>query len=318
MTLNEEALKLAKRILSDIQENKSVGVTNLLRRCARITELLNLDEKLWINNELKGYPDDDVPPYRLIEVQCHNSWRGSLPMHILGSKMKELFYKNWIQKIVIQDSSVLLESWARKGNSIELEQTTISKIKVRKVANVKSEQYWEILHRILDKIREFASNIEIKLADQITIPKSDKKVIAFLSASFSNEIDPLISSFINIIRALDIDVIWLKEKYQSRPTEEKIKENIWLCNSFIQIITKNVIYEGKEAGWPGNEIAWAKDSTPNGNMVIFVEKGVKASGLASVIVDNLPFDTEKIIEDIPKIIQYLNDLKRRVIKEASD
>jgi len=94
---------------------------------------------------------------------------------------------------------------------------------------------------------------------------------------------------------------------------EKIKENLELCNCFIQIITKNVYEEGKEAGWLGNEIAWAKDSTPNGNMVIFVEKGIKASGLARQVTDNLEFDSKNLHEDVPNIIQFLRDLIRRVL-----
>lgn len=69
----EEALKIAEGILMIIQKNAPSSVTTLLRQCARIAELLNIDDILWINNELKGYPNDDVLPYRLIEVECHYS-----------------------------------------------------------------------------------------------------------------------------------------------------------------------------------------------------------------------------------------------------
>lgn len=144
--------------------------------------------------------------------------------------------------------------------------------------------------------------------------KNYKRVTAFLSASFSDKIDRLILWFIKMIKSVDIDkVIWLKEKYEARPTEEKIKENIKLCNCFIQIITRDIAIKGKEAGWLGNEIAWARESSPNGNMAIFVEKGAEATGLAKVVVDNLYFSPGNLQEDAPKIIQYLNNLKEKVL-----
>jgi len=140
-----------------------------------------------------------------------------------------------------------------------------------------------------------------------------KKATAFLSASFNSEIDDLIAWFIKIIKSMGIDVIWLKEKYEPRPTEAKIKENIQLCNCFIQIITRDVTEKGKEAGWIGNEIAWARESSPNGNMAIFVEKGAKATGLAEVIADNLVFDPKNLEVDASRIVQFLTKLKEKVL-----
>lgn len=310
----EEALRIADEILLTFRENRSFSVTNLLRRCAIIAEILELDDILWINNELKGYPDDDVPPYRKIETQCQYSWFGSLPQRIADRELTEQFYNTWNENIIIRTSSVMLESWAKRGHSIELRRGRKLGVNVSEVANVKSEQYWEILHRIADKIREFASRIEKKLANYKTSTlKSEKQVTAFLSASFSDEIDWLISWFRKIIKSLDIEVIWLKEKFQAKPVEEKIKENICLCNCFIQIITKNVYEKGKEAGWIGNEIAWAKDSSPDDNMAIFVEKGVVATGLAREVADNLYFDPKNLLQDAPNIVQYLIDLKNRVL-----
>ena len=81
----------------------------------------------------------------------------------------------------------------------------------------------------------------------------------------------------------------------------------------IILITKEVFEKGKESGWIGNEIAWARDSTPNKNMAIFVQKGCKASGLAGVVADNLEFDPKKIETHEEKITSYLRDLKSRVV-----
>ena len=314
-TPDEEASRLTTEVLSDIMENKPLSVTNLLRRCARIAELLQLEDISWIDKELKGYTDDTVPPYRQIEAKCHYSWISSLETKIQQIRgYKELFYKEWTEKITVRESSIRLESWTKNGYSMTLRATNLFGKNVTEIAWINAEQVWEMLHRITDTIREFASRTDKKLQSRITLPKKgESKVRAFLSASFNNEIDPLVSWFIKMIRSLDIDVIWLKEKYQARPTEEKIRENIKLCNCFIQIITRDVTEAGKEAGWMGNEIAWAKDSTPNGNIAIFVEKGTRATGLAKVVADNLQFDRADLSGCAPRITQYLYDLKRRVL-----
>ena len=314
-TPDEEALRLTTEVLSIIMENKPFSVTNLLRRCARIATLLQLEDISWIDKELRGYADDTVPPYRQIEARCHRSWIGSLePEILLIRERKELFYKKWTEKIKVRESSVRLESWAKSGHSIRLREKNLFGVNVTEVASIDAEQVWEILHRISDVILEFASRTDKKFKGHTMLPKKDEsEARAFLSASFNDEIDPLVSWFIGMIRSLDIDVIWLKEKYQARPAEVKIKENIKLCNCFIQIITRDVKETGKEAGWLGNEIAWAKDSTPNGNMAIFVEKGTEATGLAKVVADNLQFDRADLSGYAPRITQYLYDLKRRVL-----
>ena len=74
------------------------------------------------------------------------------------------------------------------------------------------------------------------------------RIIAFLSASFNDEVNELLTWFIKMIESVGIEVNWLKEKYQVRPTEEKIKENIAISNCFIQIITSDISREGREAG----------------------------------------------------------------------
>jgi hypothetical protein len=314
-TPEKEASRLTTEVLSIIIEGKPFNVTNLLRRCARIAELLQLKDISWIDKELKGYTDDAVPPYRQIETECHNSWSGMLAPEILLYKgRKELFYKKWTEKVIVRESSVRLESWTTNGYEFTLRETNLYGQAVTQKAWIKAEQVWEMLYRITDEIREFASRTEKRLPRPImSSKKGEDKVRAFLSASFNDEIDPLVSWFIKMIRSLEIDVIWLKEKSQARPTEVKIKENIKLCNCFIQIITRDVKEEGKEAGWLGNEIAWARESTPDGNMAIFVEKGAEATGLAKVIADNLQFDRADLSGCAPRVIEYLCDLKRRVL-----
>jgi len=186
----------------------------------------------------------------------------------------------------------------------------------KKVSALFNEDFFIIGKSDYHLITEYGEKVTrdiIRQASLKTPSQRHKKVKAFLSASFNDEIDDIVAWFIKIIESLGIDVIWLKEKYEPRPTEVKIKENIQLCNCFIQIITRDVTEKGKEAGWIGNEIAWARESSPNGNMAIFVEKDGKATGLAKVIADNLVFDPKYLESDVPRIVQFLAELKEKVL-----
>lgn len=136
------------------------------------------------------------------------------------------------------------------------------------------------------------------------------EVIAFISASFDNGTQKPIEWFIKIAKSLGIETIWLKEKYESRPTEDKIKDNLKKCNAFIQILTEDVEKGSKEKGWLGNEVAWA-DSFGIKNFALFVEKGVRASGVIKEKTDSLPFNRNALHEITPQVNQYLLDLKMR-------
>lgn len=195
----EEALDLAENVLSIINNNESVSVTNLLRQCARVAELLELDDILWINNELKGYPDDDVPPYRLIEVECQYGWFGSLPSAVaVVREFKEPFYKKWVEQFVVKTSSVKLEYWAQNGSpTIELRKSKRSGVNVSERTWVKKEQVWEILHQIVAKIREFTSRISIDLKFGGTIESIFSESRKFVDTTLS-EICPSVLSDLEI------------------------------------------------------------------------------------------------------------------------
>lgn len=62
---------MATSIVDELQRdalNTNVPVTNLLMKAKVIATKLSLDEPLrWIESELKGYPDGDIPPYRKLQ-----------------------------------------------------------------------------------------------------------------------------------------------------------------------------------------------------------------------------------------------------------
>ncbi|NQE06226.1 hypothetical protein C5S32_10190 [ANME-1 cluster archaeon GoMg1] len=132
---------------------------------------------------------------------------------------------------------------------------------------------------------------------------------AYISASFNNSAQKPIEFFIEMAKALGIKTIWLKEIYETRPIEDKIKDKLRKCNAFIQILTEDIEKEKRERGWLGNEPAWA-DSFEIANFALFVEKGVKPSGFLSKI-EYLSFDRSALDKIAPKVIQYLLDLKQR-------
>ena len=78
-------LNLQKNIISD-----NANIKDLLREALLIASKLNLsDFKIWINNELKGYPNSrEVASYRIIsgEVKFFNPYQGwqSIPADITG------------------------------------------------------------------------------------------------------------------------------------------------------------------------------------------------------------------------------------------
>ena len=137
---------------------------------------------------------------------------------------------------------------------------------------------------------------------------TEGEVIAFISASFDDSAEKPINWFIEMAKSLGIRTIWLKEKYETRPIEDKIKDNLKNCNAFIQILTEDV--ERGSRGWLGNEVGWA-DSLGITNFALFVEKGVKASGFIRGKTDSLSFERNALDEIAPKVNEYLRDLKRR-------
>jgi len=135
-------------------------------------------------------------------------------------------------------------------------------------------------------------------------------VIAFISASFDNGAEKPINWFIEMAKSLGIKTVWLKEKYETRPAEDKIKDNLKKCNAFIQILTEDVERGSKDRGWLGNEPAWA-DLLGITNFALFVEKEVEASGFIRGKTDSLSFDRNALDKIAPKVNYYLKDLKKR-------
>ena len=131
------------------------------------------------------------------------------------------------------------------------------------------------------------------------------EIKAFISASFDDSAQEPINWFIEMAESLGIKTIWLKKKHETRPAEDKIKDNLKKCDAFIQILTEDV-----ERGWLDNESAWA-DLLGIRNFAVFAEEGIEASGFIRGQADSLSFDRNALDVIAPKAIEYLRDLKQR-------
>ena len=166
------------------------------------------------------------------------------------------------------------------------------------------------------KVKEIKKMLDARQTKLIDIrpliyEEKPEQVISFLSASFDAP-DLIIEWFRDMANALGIKTVWLKEIYESRPPLEKIIRHIDQCNSFIQIITRDVSYS-KEVGWLGNEVGLAYKSKPGDRMALFIERGAKASGLICEIADALYFDRENLSQSAPNVISYLKNFKEKVL-----
>ena len=141
---------------------------------------------------------------------------------------------------------------------------------------------------------------------------NEGEIIAFISASFDDSAQEPIKWFIEMAESLGIKTIWLKEKYETRPVEVKIKDNLKGCNAFIQILTEDV-----ERGWLDNEPAWA-DLFGITNFAVFAEEGIEASGFIRGQADSLSFDRNALDVIAPKVNKYLRDLKRRTSERINE
>ena len=72
----------------------SNDITNLLRKALLVAYKLNQEEfKVWINNELHGYKELDIPDYRKIstEIKVKNPHRGLIPFIINDQRIADIF-----------------------------------------------------------------------------------------------------------------------------------------------------------------------------------------------------------------------------------
>lgn len=93
---NNKSIVLELQLLAT---ETDVPIAELLRKSLLIATKLNLIEfKKWINNELHGYTDSDVPDYRIIygQLKAKNPYRGLIPFMTGDQEMTNLLSRTEI------------------------------------------------------------------------------------------------------------------------------------------------------------------------------------------------------------------------------
>ena len=153
--------------------------------------------------------------------------------------------------------------------------------------------------------------LDLELSSTAT-PIHGRPAKAFMSASFDPEADIVVKWFCDLSRAVGFEVIWLKDFAEPRPPGEKVKEHLKKSDCLIQILTQDVISKAKERGWIGNEIAWSEQLHGKGRQALFVEQGVKATGIAREITESVEFDRNRLHEIAPRAVAYLMKLRGNI------
>jgi len=79
--------------LQSLATDRSNDITDLLRKALMVASKLKLEEfKSWVNNELHGYRDSDVPDYRKTsaEIRLKSPFHGLIPVVIGDQRVAEL------------------------------------------------------------------------------------------------------------------------------------------------------------------------------------------------------------------------------------
>lgn len=153
--------------------------------------------------------------------------------------------------------------------------------------------------------------LDIELGSAATAARAQSPT-AFISASFDDQAAVMVDWFCQLARAVGFSVIWLKEFAEPRPPAEKVKEYLMKADCLIQIITGDVVAKEKDRGWIGNEMAWSETHHGRGRQALFVERGVKATGIAREITESVDFDPHRLHEIAPRAVAYLRKLQANV------
>lgn len=87
--------------IQNLATESSHDICDLLRKTLLVATKLKLDDfKVWVNNELNGYPTGPVPEYRKAsaEVRLKNPYHGLIPVHFSSQETAD-----WFSKVELHD-----------------------------------------------------------------------------------------------------------------------------------------------------------------------------------------------------------------------
>ncbi|RBQ29955.1 AbiTii domain-containing protein [Aliarcobacter vitoriensis] len=164
-------LKLQKKCL-----DKNESLQDLLREALVISTKLKLDDfKEWINSELRGY-SDNIPNYRIINVQLKffNPYRGWIDA-IVNKEFESILSRVDIKQSIVELENMLIHYQEHKTIQMHLKGEFIIEIQKLYKIDFKPAQFVNYIeiYRIINEVRNLLLEWTLKLEEDGIIGNDD-------------------------------------------------------------------------------------------------------------------------------------------------
>ncbi|EGG92841.1 Abort lactococcal phage infection AbiTii [gamma proteobacterium IMCC1989] len=105
------------REIQDSAVDSNTGIPVLLRKCKLLAARLgNKEFKKWIENELNGYDDNNLPDYRILKVMSKGHFSGAfgrqlrnadIPLNCIDSEFREAFQYSYLRQSAAEIESLI-------------------------------------------------------------------------------------------------------------------------------------------------------------------------------------------------------------------
>jgi hypothetical protein len=242
-------MKLIDEIIDVLSYEEKKGLTNALLKTKVLLHRLGEHQSVnWVNMELNGYPDENVPEYRIIQSAAlgnitNGAWyykSQTLPLMHLEDDIREYFDKSRIgQSVAVLESFPPNEKLSRKvapefysllsqsfGGGYEIQHAWVE---------ISAGSIEQILTQIRSRLLDFVLLLSDKFPDEIGVDKlRDKSIEYRVSEMFSNTVfgdnttivlgDAVNSNIISSIVKNDIETLKdaLRENNVSEPDIDEL------------------------------------------------------------------------------------------------
>jgi len=184
-------IDLQKNIISD-----NVNIKDLLREALLIASKLKLNDfKIWISNELKGYPNQEVPSYRILsgEIKFFNPNQGwqSLPADITGVLNETSYNTFYLDQSIVEIEDLILKKDS-ESLAFSFSEDFANILRTRLKVNVKFAIFTHT-----SSVKSIIEQVKTALLEW-TIKLEDNQILGDENMSFSNEEKEKAQQTINI------------------------------------------------------------------------------------------------------------------------
>ena len=147
--------------------DQSVQISNLLRKALVVAKKLKLDEfESWINAELNGYKNSDLPDYREVQGQVKgwNPYNGWIPLIFEDSKMAVAVSKSQTRQPVAELEHLVTNG---SGSSLQIPLSAAAQLELSKGFGFETQVHLFIskatIVRIIEMVRTIVLNWSLRL-----------------------------------------------------------------------------------------------------------------------------------------------------------